>query len=250
MEKDSDMIFGREIHQFQEVSSTNDIARTLAMGGAQEGEVVLADRQVKGRGRRGKSWISPEGGIWFSIILKPEREEAHTLTFLAAVSINRVLNNLGLTARIKWPNDILIEDRKLCGILTETTSEGNRLEYAIVGVGINANIDGDSFPEDLQGSVTSLRYELGRDVEKEKILESILGELERDYNKLKSGGFQPILEEWKDNNCVLGAHVKVQGSGEEYEGLALDVDDDGALIIKLGDGSRKRVISGTLRIIT
>ncbi|MFQ6075539.1 MAG: biotin--[acetyl-CoA-carboxylase] ligase [Candidatus Bathyarchaeia archaeon] len=238
---------GKEMYCFKDVTSTNDLAKELASEGAGEGVVVISEKQSSGRGRLGRKWISPEGGIYFSVILRPKMrpKEALKLTFLTAVAVVKAIRKtVKLNARIKWPNDVLINGKKVCGILTEMSTSRGLIDFAVIGVGINANIDVNSLPSPLRSTSTSLMEEMRGEVERERLLRVLLTELENYYTMFTEGGFDLILGEWRDLNCVLGAYVEVVGLEGTVEGRAVDVDGDGALMIELEDGTIRRVISG------
>jgi len=239
---------GKKIFFFKDTHSTNDIAKELASKGAEAGTVVISEKQSNGRGRLGRRWLSPAGGLWFSIILKPriKPNEVFKLTFLTAVVVVKTLRKkFKLNAQIKWPNDILINGKKVCGVLSEIiTNLSGFINFVIIGIGINANIDLNSFPKRLRFSVTSIRSELKKEIDREDFLCSLLMELENYYLLLTDGGFDLILEEWKDLNCVLDAYVEVESLDRTIKGQAVDIAKDGALLIKLENGSVNRVISG------
>ena len=177
---------GQEIRYFTEVTSTNDRAKELAIKGAKEGTIVIAETQSHGRGRQGRKWVSPEGGIWFSLILRPKvyPEDALKLTLMTATVVAKVVSDMfRLKAKIKLPNDIVINGRKMCGILTETRTKGNMVDFVVIGVGINANINLDSFPKHLRKSLTSLREELKKDINRKRFLCALLEELEQGYER-------------------------------------------------------------------
>jgi len=242
---------GRKIHHFTEVTSTNDVAKRLAAEGAEEGTIVISEKQTLGRGRLGRRWVSPEGGIWFSMILRPEvaSKDASKLTFVVAVAVARVIRKMfNLDAEIKWPNDVLIGGKKVCGILTEASTKGDVVDFVIVGIGINANVSLDAFPRSLRRSITSLRRELRREVEREKFLCALLQEMENYYTLFIREKFDSILEEWRKLAGILGHHVEVSSFNEKIRGLAVDVDQDGMLMIKLRDGTIRRVASGDVTL--
>ncbi|MFQ5758397.1 MAG: biotin--[acetyl-CoA-carboxylase] ligase [Candidatus Bathyarchaeia archaeon] len=238
---------GHEIHHFAELTSTNDVAKELAAKGAEEGTVVISETQTLGRGRLGREWASPEGGIWFSIILRPEVDSkgASKLTFVAAVAVARVIREIfDLEAELKWPNDVLIGGKKVCGILTEASMKGDVVDFVVVGVGINANVSLDSFPESLRASLTSLKEEMKKEIEREEFLRALLEELEQYYTMFVREKFDLILEEWRNLAGFLGRYVEVVSFDEKIRGRAVDVDRDGALMIKLIFCSLKNVLSG------
>jgi len=245
--------FGRSILFLREVGSTNDLAKELAGYGAVEGMVVVAETQTAGRGRLGRGWVSPKGGLWFSVVLRPELKpaEAVRLVFVSGLAVAEVLRELyGVRVETKWPNDVLVKGRKVCGILTEMNTTGEKVNYVIVGVGVNANFDvKKDFSEDLKTVATSLKNELGKKVKLEELFRALLEKLENIYGLFLKEGFAPVLGKWKTYAGFLGCQVEVASGTEKWVGLALDVEDDGALIMRLEDGTVKRVFVGdaTLR---
>jgi BirA family biotin operon repressor/biotin-[acetyl-CoA-carboxylase] ligase len=244
--------FGRSILFSSEVGSTNDLAKEMAMYGACEGTVVIAETQTGGRGRLGREWASPTGGLWFSLILRPKLRptEAVKLTFVAGLAVAKVLREVfGLRAETKWPNDVLVNGRKICGILTEMNMIGEAVNFVVVGVGVNANFDVEKFfPEQLRKVATSLENELGRKVRLAELFRSLLERLEDLYGLFAKEGFNSILEEWKNYAGFLGRQVEVTSPTEKLSGLALDVDCEGALVLRLGDGTIRRVFVGDVSL--
>jgi len=242
---------GRTIHCFRELTSTNEIAKELAMIGAEEGTVIVAETQTHGRGRLGRGWISPEGGLWFSVIMRPEvsPRDAPKLTLMESVAVAKTIIKLfGLEASIRWPNDVLVKGKKVCGILTETSTRGESLNFAVVGVGINANLSLHDLPAGLRGSSTTLMEELKREVKREALLRSLLEETERYYNMFTQGMFNAFLTEWKHLSKFLGSYVEVTSLDERIEGWATDIDENGALIVKLRDQTTRKIMSGDVTI--
>ncbi len=183
---------GQEIYIFTEVTSTNDVAKELAIKGAREGTIVIAETQSRGRGRLGRKWVSPEGGMWFSIILRPkvDPEGALKLTLMTAAVVAKVISDtFRLKAEVKWPNDIVINGKKVCGILTEARTKGDMVDFVVIGVGLNANINLDSFPKHLGKSLTSLREELKEDINRKRFLCALLEELEQCYERARMKQF-------------------------------------------------------------
>ncbi len=239
---------GREVYCFEEVDSTNTVAKGLAEEGAEEGTIVIAKTQKRGRGRRGKKWISPRGGIWMSIILRPEIPPARApqLTLVTGVAVAKTIKKeFGLDVGIKWPNDVLIGDKKVCGILTEAHARFSTLEYVVVGIGIDTNVDVDLFPEEFREGATSLKKELKRDIKSTELMKKFLVEFEKIYDKFKADEFRDILTEWRKLSKTIGSYVEIRKQlGEIVKGEAVGVNSDGALIIELGDGRLRKVISG------
>jgi len=243
--------FGRNIIFLREVGSTNDLAKELAGYGAVEGMVVVAETQTVGRGRLDREWISPKGGLWFSVILRPELKpaEAVKLVFVAGLAVAEVLRELyRMRAETKWPNDVLVKGRKVCGILTEMNTTGEKVNYVTVGVGVNANFVEKAFPENLKTVATSLENELGRKVRLEELFKALLERLENIYGLFLKEGFAPVLEKWKKYASFLGCQVEVTSLTEKMSGLALDVDQEGALVLRLEDGTITRFFVGDISL--
>ena len=244
----------RSIFFRREVTSTNDWAKELALLGAAEGTVTIAETQTTGHGRLGRKWVSPKGGLWFSLILRPELtpSKAFTITYAAGLAVAEVLRELcGLRAETKWPNDVLVSGRKVCGILSETNVTGNRVNYVVIGIGINGNFDPQkAFPDEVGRTATSLQHELGRKVSLEGLFGGLLEKLESTYEQLLSEGFEPILKRWKKHAGSLGRQVEVATETEELRGVALDVDNEGALVVRLEDGTVTRVFVGDVTFRT
>jgi len=243
---------GQKIHYFTEVTSTNDVAKELATSRAEEGTVVVAEVQTCGRGRLGRGWLSPKGGIWFSVILRPEvgAKDVFKITFLTAVAVAKAIRKMfKLNAEIEWPNDVLINGKKVCGILTETSIRDETADSVIVGVGINANIDINFFPANLKNTVTTLASEVKREVNREKFLQKLLEELEIYYKMFKENKFDSILEEWKHLNRLFGASVEVVSFNEKITGQAVNVDENGALIVRLANGTIRKFFSGDVTLL-
>jgi len=246
-------LLGRKILCFKEVESTNITSKKLAKRDVPEGTVVVAESQLLGRGRRGRKWFSPRGGIWFSVLLRPELKpsEVTLLTLMAGVAVAKaVTRHTGIETRLKWPNDVTVKGKKVCGVLAELF--GTPMKYSVlVGVGVNANVKLEYFPPELQPKATSLREELNRDVDRSELIAFILEEMERLYIPLMKGEENQslIISEWKKLTDTLNAKVRVTDEGQTIEGLAFDIDDKGALILKLEDGSTKKLYSGDISTI-
>lgn len=244
--------FGRKIVFLRNVASTNDLAKKLADYGAGEGTIVLAERQSAGKGRLGRIWTSPLGGLYFSIILKPKikANDAVKLVFVGSLAVVETLRDLyGLRVETKWPNDVLVDGKKVCGVLAEMISMGDRLKFVILGIGINVNFKVRKvFPKELQESVASLRDVLGGKVKLEKLFRKLLENLEFLYDVFLKKGFVQILEEWKKFACFLGCPVEVLVDGQKWIGTVLDVEEDGALRLKLEDGTVKRFLYGDVTL--
>ncbi|UCG11629.1 MAG: biotin--[acetyl-CoA-carboxylase] ligase [Deltaproteobacteria bacterium] len=239
---------GHTIHLFQQLQSTNLTAIRLAGQGAAEGTVVLAEYQTHGRGRRSRSWSSPPGiGIYCSIILRPKLSpaEGQLITLLTAVAVAKAVEvKVHPSPRIKWPNDILINNRKVAGILLESKAGSVEMEYAVVGVGINVNQTSDALADEYLSKATSLLIETGQQVDRSALIGQLFVELENLYETLHRGEAATILQQWRRFSSTVGQHVRVSGKEGVTEGVALDVTKAGALLIRQGDGSLVVVHAG------
>lgn len=243
-------VFGRKIYYYTTIDSTNAEAKKLALNGALSGSLVVAEEQTKGKGRLGRAWVSPKGSsISASIILRPDigPSEAPRFTLLAAVAVAEAVREKAcVDAMIKWPNDILIEGKKVCGILTEMSSEPEVINYIIIGIGINVN--NTRFPEELKDSATSLKLSVGKNIYRAEILAAILDKMEYYCESGFIARFNEMLKRWKELCCNFGKSVKIMGRKESFEGVAIDVDPFGALLIKKNDGEVVRVLSGDVTL--
>lgn len=242
---------GRQIVYLPSVVSTNTEAKRLAADGCPEGQIVIAEEQTGGKGRLSRGWFSPQGkGIWLSLVLRPpfSPQEAPKCTMLAAVAVNRAIRRVtGVACGIKWPNDILYEDKKLVGILTEMTAEMDAINYVVIGMGINVNIAAEEFPPDLHAIATSLAMAAGHPLSRLQLLAAILEELEQAYQMSIDKGFAPVLDAWRGESVTLGRMVDVFGQGRKFAGLATDIAADGALLVETPDGL-ERVVAGDVSI--
>ncbi len=243
---------GRKIIFSRRIGSTNDLAKKLATYGAVEGTVVVADTQDAGRGRLNRNWVSPKGGLWFSLILRPKCHptEATRLVFVACLAVAETLSKrYGLKVETRWPNDVVVNGRKICGILAEMNTIGEAVNHVIVGVGINANFDAaKAFPESLRTPATSLKSELGNSIRLGELLGLLLERLEIKYHLFVSGDSRRIIDEWKAYAAFLGRKINVACENGNLRGVALDVDYDGAFILKLEDGIVKRILVGDVTV--
>jgi BirA family biotin operon repressor/biotin-[acetyl-CoA-carboxylase] ligase len=236
---------GKTIHWYDAVDSTNLIAIEMAQRGAPEGTVVLADQQLSGRGRSNRSWHSPAGvGIYCSIVLRPKMAPAkgQLITLMASVSlVEAIARRTGLSPRVKWPNDILINNRKVAGILLESRLSGAQIGYAVIGFGINVNNDSADLPEDIRVKASSLLVELKKPVDRSTLVMDIFSEFEKIYDKFQRQDFAVILEQWRHYSSTLGQRVRIWQRDRALEGIALDVTEDGGLLLKV-EGDKQTVI--------
>lgn len=249
----STRVLGSEILSFSSLESTNMMAKEKATDGCREGTVIIADEQTAGKGRMGRGWVSPTGkGIWMSIILKPSINPAKAplITSMAAVAVIRAIQSIsGLHSTIKWPNDILIDGKKVCGILTEMQGDMDSIHYVVVGIGLNVNLDEKDLQRELRDKATSLKIELGNSVHRVEIVQAILTELESIYlYYMETGDPSDIITSIRDNSATVGNRIRVIGVNTSIEGTAIDIGDDGALVVKLDDGQIKRVMSGDVSV--
>jgi BirA family biotin operon repressor/biotin-[acetyl-CoA-carboxylase] ligase len=240
--------FGREVYAFRETSSTSDVASALASGGAEEGTVVVADKQTAGRGRMGRSWESAPGvGIWMSVILRPRVPPMTVprVTITSAVAVSELLKEeADLDAPIDWPNDIVVRDKKVCGILTEMVAEQDRVESVILGIGLNVNQTENDFSPELRENATSLYIESGVKRDRTALLQRLLERLEQLYDILQEGRFEEIVARWSANSYTLGRRVRCTADGRPVEGIAESLASDGALVVRTDGGAVRQITCG------
>lgn len=244
---------GRKVQYVETVGSTQDEARRLADAGAPEGTLVVAEEQRAARGRLGRSYFTPAGGLWFSLVLRPRRspEEVVLLSLLTGVAVHRAIEaTTGLAPVIKWPNDLLLGDRKLAGILIEMASEQDVLHYVVAGVGVNVNLARADFPMELQPIATSLSEALGRKVARVPLLQRILERMEDLYDRYLAEGGRVALDAWRALPSTLGRRVVVEELQERWEGVAVDLDEEGRLLVRDDDGAVHRVLAGDTRVVS
>jgi len=243
---------GKEIYYFPELKSTNIIAKGKALHraeGIDEGTLIIAERQSAGKGRLGREWFSPVGGIWLSVILYPQLSPSYIsrITLMTAVVVVKAIKMCTqIEPQIKWPNDILINEKKVCGILTEMSAELDMINWVVVGIGINVNIDHQKFPEDIQENTISLKEVSGKEILRVKLAQSFLRVFEKYYDKLKRKEFSSILKEWKLYSHTLGKKIKVDMGERIITGEAVDINEEGELILKKEDDELVEIISGTI----
>ena len=246
-------IIGRSIIYLDSTASTNMYAKKTAEEPFQEGTVIIAEEQTAGRGRLGRQWVSPKGkGIWMSLLLKPDilPADAPKLTIAAAQAVSRALwKCCRLDAGIKWPNDIVVSGKKLCGILTEMSAEADEIKSVVVGIGINVNLDAEDFGPEISDIATSVRLQKGSIVSRKLLAASVLNEFEKVYDIfVQEGTIKPFLEEYKSRSAVLGKEIRVISKKEEIIGLAEDISEEGHLVVKLPDGTQKEIMSGEVSV--
>jgi BirA family biotin operon repressor/biotin-[acetyl-CoA-carboxylase] ligase len=231
---------------FDEISSTNIKAKELAQDEAAEGTVVIAQMQKSGKGRFDRVWESPDGGLYLSIILKPDvsPDKATLLSLVAALAVSKTIRKYGISAAIKWPNDVRVNKKKIAGILLESEVIENHLCYVILGIGVNLNIDVNLFSKELKDAVTSLSHKLHSTVDYHKFLENLLLSLSEYYTMFINGEFDRIVSEWKILSDTIDQRVHIVTSSDEILGKAYDVDKSGFLLVITDTGEYRKIMSG------
>jgi BirA family biotin operon repressor/biotin-[acetyl-CoA-carboxylase] ligase len=242
--------FGRVINYYPVIESTNYEAKRLAENRAIEGTLVIAEKQSAGRGRHDRSWESPEGGLWLTLILRPKisPDIAPILTLLTGKIVAEIIHELtGLEAKLKWPNDVRINGKKVCGIMTELSTEQDQINYILVGVGVNINIPLDKFPPALREQATSIQEELKQKINRVEFTQRLIERFEKEYisfTENPQAAIPEIIKHWRQLSDTLGRNVTVETISGKRTGLAADIDNDGALIVVAETGERHRIIAG------
>jgi BirA family transcriptional regulator, biotin operon repressor / biotin---[acetyl-CoA-carboxylase] ligase len=246
------MVIGRDIRVFEETTSTNDVIDKLGRDGVKEGVVVFAESQSKGRGRLGRTWVSARGkGLWFSVLLRPPLppQAATQITVASATALARALGQVsGLRVEIKWPNDILVNERKLCGILTEMTAELDKINFIVLGIGVNVNFEAADFPPELRKLATSLALETGRPFRRSEVATAIVRALDAEYARVRSGRFEAVADEWEAQCTTIGRNVQITCGHRVIHGRAESLDSEGALLVRTQHGHLERIIGGDVTL--
>jgi BirA family biotin operon repressor/biotin-[acetyl-CoA-carboxylase] ligase len=244
-------IFGKKVYSYRKVGSTNVLGFRLAETEAEEGTLIVGDEQTKGKGRMGRSWYSPPGlGLWMSLILRPDIPpfKAPGLSICAGLALAQAIFEMtGIEAKIKWPNDCLIDGKKVGGILLELSAELDRINFVIVGIGVNVNHSVKDFPKNLAQTATSLKIKLGKDISRLALLTLFLEKFERIYLDFKKNGLSPQREMIKSYSSLLGKKVTVRFGKEKLEGIAENIDENGSLVMKVKKG-KKVVTAGEVTV--
>ncbi|HXV45986.1 MAG TPA: biotin--[acetyl-CoA-carboxylase] ligase [Nitrososphaera sp.] len=230
---------GKQVMFHEAADSTQNLAISLAGKPGSHGAVVIAEQQKSGRGRQKRKWLSPKGGIWLSVVLKPAipTTKITLLPFVAALAACDAIRATGLDARLKWPNDVMVSGKKVAGILLDISAEADQVNYAVIGIGINANIDSAAVSARLNGiTVTSISDELGHEVSRLELTKSLLENLEKYYLEMEQSGAGSILQQWKKNSDMLGRNVAVTQNGRTIHGVAADINHDGSLLLRTDQG--------------
>lgn len=241
---------GRSYLHFDSVDSTNTQCKRECAQNIVDGMVVTSEEQTKGRGRLGREWTSPKStGVWVSVVLTPDISPvlAPKTTIIGAAAVYSALKAMGIDVGIKWPNDIVIHGKKICGILTEMNAEVDRINYVIVGIGINVNME--EFPEELREKATSLKLQTGEKVNRKELVAKVLNYIEYYYDLFKrTGSIKEVINICRNASVLLGKEVRVISGGKETVCTAIDIDDDGELVVKYEDGSIHKVLSGEVSV--
>lgn len=240
-----------QIEYYNEIDSTNIRCKILAEQGAEDGILVVADQQTAGKGRRGRKWDSPKGcGIFMSLMLKPDIApvNASMLTLVTAMALVKGIKEAtGLETKIKWPNDIILNQKKLCGILTEMSSELDYINHVVIGIGVNVNMT--SFPNEIAQVATSIAIEQGHPVKRSAIIARTMEAFEEYYERfLKKQNLEDLMEEYNELLIHKDCEIRVLGAREEYVAKAIGIDKSGELLVELEDGTKKKIRSGEISI--
>jgi BirA family biotin operon repressor/biotin-[acetyl-CoA-carboxylase] ligase len=243
-------VIGTKMRYFEHTPSTNSVGKKICSEGDPKklhGTVIIAEEQTGGVGRMGRAWISPVGGIWITIVLKPQVPIDHIfmITMAGSIAVARAIRKeFDLGALIKWPNDIFMGKKKIGGLLLEMSAEADSVHYCLLGIGIDVNNPVKDFAEDLQKDITSISAEVGHEVDRASFLGRILKEFENRYQLVESGEYEAIMQEWKSLSATLEKRVQIRTLKNSFEGEAIDIDEFGALIVRKDNGKRERVIAG------
>jgi len=240
---------GKKVYSYNTLDSTNETAYRLAEEDCPEGALIIAEEQKKGKGRLGRSWVSPkDAGIYFSCVLRPNigPNEAAKMTLISAVSVVKAIRAFtSLECLIRWPNDILVNSKKICGILTEMKAEQDKVLFLVIGIGVNVNTSAALLPKEATSIKETVKYAVSRIDLAKRILE----ELDENYHIFLKQGFQPFVDEWERYSAITGKRVKVLCNDKAVEGTARNIDDDGALVVRLDNGFLKHVLAGDVTLL-
>jgi BirA family biotin operon repressor/biotin-[acetyl-CoA-carboxylase] ligase len=246
---------GKHVYIFDEVESTNAVLRDLARSGAAEGTVVLAEAQRSGRGRLGRPWFSPPGvNLYASVLLRDglKLDEAGPLSFIASLAVSDAISELGLSPAIKWPNDVLLGRQKVSGALMDVGARGNAVDYAVLGVGVNLNVDVARLRDALgpdAARATSVAAILGRPVDRSSFAATFLNQVDIWWRRYRVNGIRPLVAAWRDRDILTGRRVELRGADPSIEGRVLGIDPAGHLIVRTSAGDRFVVLTEDVRVI-
>ena len=242
-------VIGRNILHFDDIDSTNIKAKELAQMNIEDGSIIIAEKQTLGNGRFNRKWVSPLGGLWFSLVLRPTipPTEAPKITQIAAASIYKTLSDLNIMSTIKWPNDILLNDKKLCGILAEMKCDMDSVHYLVLGIGMNINIDESDFDENIKSIATSLKIEFNKEFERGEILSKFLNHFEILYNKfLNNLDLSETISICRSHSNIFGKQAKLITYNTEEIVTCISLSDAGDLIVRDSLGNEKAVLTGEI----
>ncbi len=243
---------GNKIIHFDTINSTNIKAKELAETGEKEGTVIISEEQTLGRGRLGRIWIAPKyKGIWMSIILRPNINPIHVakITQISAAAVCLAISEMEIEVYIKWPNDIIINNKKVCGILTEMSCELNKINYAVLGIGINVNIDENEFPDSIKNTAASIKSALGKEFMRKKIAAKVLNHFETLYKQfIIDGNTNKSLDICRKKSIVLGKKINIIKNNKTISVKAVDINDEGELVVEYENGETENLISGEISL--
>ena len=243
---------GKNIIYYDSIGSTNSKAKELAEAGEEHGTVIISEEQTSGRGRLGRSWVSPKyKGIWMSIILRPNiiTKNISQITLLGAAAVQKAIMKMGISTSIKWPNDIILNSKKVCGILTEMSGEVDHINYLVMGIGINVNLQEEDVPFDLKDMATSLKLESGKYIERKLLLANVLNIFEELYSDfVQNGSIKETIEICRENSILIGKEVQLINRGKVTTAKAIDISDEGELVIEDSTGLIEYIVSGEVSV--
>ena len=243
---------GKNVIYYDSIGSTNAKAKELAELGEEHGTVIISEEQTLGRGRLGRNWVSPKyKGIWMSIILRPNiiTENISQITLLGAAAVQKAIMKMGIKTSIKWPNDIVLNSKKVCGILTEMSGEVDHINYLVMGIGINVNLQEEDFPQELKDIATSLTLESGKHIERKLLLANVLNIFEELYSDfVQNGNIKDTIEICRKNSMLIGKEIQLVNRGKVTTAKAIDISDKGELVIENHQGLLEYIVSGEVSI--
>jgi BirA family biotin operon repressor/biotin-[acetyl-CoA-carboxylase] ligase len=243
---------GENIIYYESVGSTNSKAKELAEGGQEHGTVIISEEQTLGRGRLGRNWVSPKyKGIWMSIILRPNiiTKNISLITLIGAAAVQKAIMKMEIKTGIKWPNDIVLGSKKVCGILTEMSGEIDHINYLVMGIGINVNLEEKDIHKDLKSVATSLLIESGKHIDRKLLLANVLNIFEELYSDfVLNGNIKETIQVCRENSILIGSEIKLINRGEVTIAKAINISDSGELVIENNKGNIENIVSGEVSI--
>jgi BirA family biotin operon repressor/biotin-[acetyl-CoA-carboxylase] ligase len=243
---------GKNIIYYDSIGSTNSKAKELAEVGQEHGTVIVSEEQTLGRGRLGRNWVSPKHkGIWMSIILRPNiiTENISQITLLGAAAVHKAIMKMGIETSIKWPNDIVLNSKKICGILTEMSGEVDHINYLVMGIGINVNLKKEDLPEDLKDIATSLALESGKYIDRKLLLAHVLNIFEELYSEfVEKGSIKETIDICRENSMLIGQEIQLVNRGKITIAKAIDISEQGELVIENCNGIIEYIVSGEVSV--